>query len=100
MNKNVIAWLMRNCESTYNFEDEMIVCVYHGYNLRYQNSVLQVGNKGFDRWANSVAYETELSGRNISREVNIALIEAGKDQRGPWERSLEIMSKMRVETMK
>lgn len=96
MNKNILNWFRRNCDRVGYSSDISLYGTYHGTNIRLSgDNKLEVGNTDFDRWANSVAYVCKLDpNKNIERQVNLAIVEARKDTRDYWSRSVGVMKNM------
>ena len=94
--KNTLAWLRRNCDIIEVIGNDYFYGLYLDHRIRLTpDRILQIGNKDFDRWANSVAYECVVDEtKSIPIQINLAVIAARRDSRTPWERSFEVMKKM------
>jgi hypothetical protein len=91
--KNTLNWLRRNGDKGYHSGVDFFYGEYLGHRIRLTgDGKLQVGCADFDRWANSVAVTIKIDeGKSIPLQVNLAIVEAGKDTRGYFERSCDVM---------
>jgi hypothetical protein len=91
--KNTLAWLRRNSDSTEWTDPNSFYGKYMGHQVRFTcDGAIEIGNKDFDRWANSVAYEFVVDEtKSISRQMNLAVSEARKDTSPYWHRSMALI---------
>jgi|AntAceMinimDraft_11_1070367.scaffolds.fasta_scaffold58517_3 hypothetical protein len=82
---NLIAYLKRNCDSVEYYDHTTFYGKYMGHQIRvFGDNQLEVGHIDFDRWANSVAHETQISHTGIPRQVSMAIITATLVKVAPW----------------
>lgn len=82
--KNIIAWLRRNADKVDACYDDCFYGVYLGHKIRLGGDcILDVGFEDFDRWANSTAYSTKITNKNIARQVNLSITEARNNKSEP-----------------
>jgi hypothetical protein len=95
--KNVMAWLRRNCDAVETVHKHYFYGTYMGVKVRLSPcGTMQIGNKDFDRWANSVAYQFFIDDEeSMTKQMGMAIIVAAKDERGYMERSVEVMQKLK-----
>lgn len=96
---NVFNWLLRNADfievaENRNNTELVFYGEYMGHKIRYLHGVLDVGHKDFDRWANSVAVSTEIPGKNISKEINVAVTEARRQGDPGWYYTMRLIKKI------
>lgn len=71
----IFAWLKRNTEVGY-MDRTSAYGTYLGHRYRFfpDSSLLQIGDKDFDRWANSVGAEATIDGNgNIMKQIHFAI---------------------------
>jgi len=90
---NIIAWLRRNADTKDWCDDTIFYGTYMGHRLRFHSgNRIDIGNKDFDRWANSCALTVELNqSDNISVIINKAIDVARKDKSTYMQRTIRVM---------